>query len=260
MIFLIKKLVGNFFILPGLYLLILTFAVINLKKKKLATFLLSLLFLLIYFPSTRVGRDLILKPLEDAYPYPKNPKCSYIVVLGGGITPHSPSQGGGPSVRPPVALRLYEAYKLWKSLKVPIVVSGGKVLSNQPESRAMKEFLLTLGVPKEEVIEESKSRTTFENALYTKEIVKGEKVCLITSAYHMPRSVMIFKAFKFKIIPVPADYRASRGIDYDLLSFIPFPTYLKDSMDGFREYVGIAFFKLVSSWRAREDSNLRPTD
>ncbi len=260
MIFLIKKLIGNFFVLPGLYLVILLFALINMKKKRLATSLLMLLLFLIYFPSTRIGRDLILKPLEDAYPYPKNPKCSYIVVLGGGITPNSPNQGGAPSVRPAVALRLYEAFKLWKSLKVPIVVSGGKVLSNQAESLAMKKFLLTLGIPKKEVIEESKSRTTFENALYTKEIVKGKKVCLITSAYHMPRSVMIFKAFKVKIVPVPADYRASRGVGYDVLSFIPFPTYLKDSMDGFREYVGIAFFKLVSSWRAREDSNLRPTD
>ncbi len=260
MIFLLKKIVGNFFVLPGLYLLILTFVLINLKKRKLAVSLLLLLFFLIYFPSTRVGRDLILKPLEDAYPYPKNPKCSYIVVLGGGITPHSPSQGGAPSVRPPVALRLYEAYKLWKSLKAPIVVSGGKVLSNQPESRAMKEFLITLGVPQKEVIEESKSRTTFENALYTRKIVKGKKVCLITSAYHMPRSVMIFKAFKVKILPVPTDYRGSREVGYNPLSFIPFPTYLKDSIDGFREYVGIAFFKLISSWRAREDSNLRPTD
>ena len=261
MIFIIKKLLGNLLVLPGLFILTSLALLTALIKgrKRLAVALGAALTLSLYLFSTELGKDLILKPLEDAYPYPKELKCSYIVVLGGGLTYSSPARGGRPEVRPQVAKRLYEAFKVWKRLRAPVVVSGGAFRAKESEAQVMKEFLVELGLPAEEILVEGRSRTTYENALYTRKLIGNEEVCLVTSAYHIPRSVLIFKSFGFKVVPVPADYRVNR-VGYNFYSFLPFPDYLSDTLYGFREYVGIAFFRAFSKWRAREDSNLRPTD
>ncbi len=258
MIFLLKKLIGNFLVIPGLFILLsaLLFGLLVKGRYRWAKLLSITLLLLLYLFSTQPGRDLILKPLEGRYPYPdlKEVDCSFIVVLGGGVVPRSPSEGGLPAVRGATLERLYEAFKVWKVKKLPVVVSGGG-----GEAFAMKRVLLNLGVPKGKIVEERRNRTTFENALYTKELIGSQKICLVTSAYHMPRSVAIFRAFGFKVIPVPTDYRVGDG-GYDICSFLPFPHYIQDSVAGYREWVGIVFFELFSKWRAREDSNLRPTD
>ncbi|WP_456419013.1 YdcF family protein [Thermovibrio sp.] len=263
MIFLIKKVIGNFVVLPGLFILIAALLFFLLLKNRLraAKLLSFLLLFLIYLFSTEPGRNLLLKPLEGKYPYPELEKvnCSYVVVLGGGVVSRSPSEGGLPAVRGATLERLYEAFKVWKVKRIPIVVSGGRVTSAFSEASAMKRVLVNLGVPPSQVIEEDRSRTTFENALYTKKLIGSRPICLITSAYHMPRSVRMFEAFGFKVVPVPADYRVGDE-GYDLFSFLPFPHYIQDSVAGYREWVGIIFFEVFSKWRAREDSNLRPTD
>ena len=264
MIYLIKKLVGNFLVIPGLFIVLAAGALISLLKgkKRLALTFTALLTALLYLLSTEPGKNLVLKPLEDRYPYPSkisSDSCNYIVVLGGGVVVNSPAEGGHSSVRPAVAKRLYQAVKVWRKIKRPIVVSGGVLRGRESEAEVMARFLTTLGVPKSSILEEGRSKTTFENALYTKELIGKEKICLITSAYHMPRSVLIFKSFGFKVFPIPADYRVNRA-EYNFFSFLPFQDYLADSLFGFREYLGIAFFELFSKWRAREDSNLRPTD
>ena len=258
MIFLLKKLVGQFVVPPGLFVTLAAASLISLifSKKRLSLYLGGLLLLGLYLLSIEPVKDLILKPLEGAYPYPKSFKeleCSYGVVLGGGVIPHSQEEGGAPSVRAQVFKRLFGGYKLWREKGIPLVLSGG-----DRDAEAMASVLTYLGVSKSSLIIEDRSRTTFENAKFTSKLVGKAKVCLITSAYHMKRSVMIFKSFGFKVVPIPTDYRIYND-NYTWRSFIPRGDYLEDSMAGLREYVGILFFSLTK-WRAREDSNLRPTD
>ena len=132
----------------------------------------------------------------------------------------------------------------------------------------MKRFLVTLGVPSDFVLEEDKSKNTFQNGLYTYELLsrRGIKdICLVTSAYHMPRAFRIFSSLPFsKIVPIPADFRVNRT-GYSWVSFVPRMGVLRDSYEGIHEYLGILYFDLIQKkkllkWRAREDSNLRPTD
>ena len=273
MLFILSKTLGIFLVPPGLFvlLLFLSISLLLLNKRKTGLILLSFTLFLIYFISTEPGKDLILSPLENAYPHPEFSKvnCQYIVVLGGGEIPHSPAENGRASVRPAVAKRLYEAFKLYKKRELPILVSGGNVYGTEAESEAeaMARFLETIGVSAEKITEERRSRNTFENGIYSYQILarRGIKeICLVTSAYHIPRSVMIFRDVGFKVTPVPADYRVYRE-KYSWYSYLPRVDYLQDSMNGFREYVGILYFELLQKrkilkWRAREDSNLRPTD
>ena len=261
MLFLFKKVIGSFVIYPALFVVLaLLGLLLSFWKRRLGLAVSVFSLLLLLFFSTEPGKDLVLKPLENAYPYPdlSTLNCTYVVVLGGGIVPHSPAEGGKGAVRPQVAKRLYEAYKLWRLLRKPVVVSGGKFYPDaQPEAEVMKEFLVSLGVPPEEVLVEPESKTTYQNALFVKRLLGPERICLVTSAYHLPRSVLIFKSFGFKVEPVPCDYRVYRE-PYGWYSLLPI--YGSDTFYGFREYPGILFFELRNLWRAREDSNLRPTD
>ncbi|RUM41387.1 MAG: YdcF family protein [Desulfurobacterium sp.] len=264
--FILSKLFTFLFLPPGIFVVLILIGIVLLliNKRKIGIVILTLTATLIYLLSIEPVKDRILLPLENAFPYPEA-----IVVLGGGKISHSPAEEMKAAVAPQVAKRLYTAFKVWKRIKKPLVVSGGKVFNEkaEPESSAMKRFLTNLGIPDREVIEDDRSRNTFQNGIFTYEILSKrgiKKICLVTSAYHMPRSYRIFKSAGFSVIPVPADYRVDRD-SYNWSDYFPQMEDLYDSFLGIHEYVGIVYFELIQKrkllkWRAREDSNLRPTD
>ena len=260
--FVFSKLFTFWFLPPGVFIVLLFFSLIFYKKSLVSKILIGFALVGIYLLSIEPVKNLILSPLENEYPFPKmqNLNCKFIVVLGGGEIDGSPAEGGKATVKPQVAKRLFEAFKVWKDLKVPVIVTGGKVLwETEPEADAMKRFLTELGVPEKVIWEETRSKNTFQNALFVKKEVGSNKVCLVTSAYHMPRSVLIFRTLGMNVVPVPADYRVDRRA-YTWSDFMPNADNFRDSFLGLHEYLGILYFELLQKWRAREDSNLRPTD
>ena len=268
--FLLSKTLGVMILPPGLLLLLLLLCLtfLFLGRRKTATALLALTTLSFYALSTEPVKDMILLPLENSYPYPKHFDCDAIVVLGGGKVPHSPSERNRSAVMPATAVRLFEAFKVWKKVHKPIVVTGGSVYGRgEPEAVVMKRFLLSIGVPSSQVLKESRSRNTAENTLFTARILKSigaKKVCLVTSAFHMRRSVAMFRTAGICVLPVPTDYRTSRA-PYGWFSFLPRAGNFGKSTAGIKELIGMIYFELIQKrkilrWRAREDSNLRPTD
>ena len=253
--FLVSKLVSFFFLPPGLFFVLLAVSIILFALKRLKPAIGVLLFTtaLIYLLSTEVVSNALLLPLEDAVPYPKPEEikeCSVIVVLGGGRVSRCPSENFKSCVRPQVAMRLFEAFKVWKQNPVPIVVSGGKVFERgeEPESTAMKRFLVHLGVPEESIIEEGASRNTFENAKKTKELLSGikpGKVCLVTSAFHMKRSVKTFEKLGIDVVPVPAGYLVERS-EYIFTSYLPSIGNLQRSYFALHEYLGLIYYSLLT--------------
>ena len=94
---------------------------------------------------------------------------------------------------------------------------------------------------------ESKSRNTFENAINSKEIVKplkNEKWVLITTGWHMPRSIGIFCKVDWKTIPYPVDHQTRKGslyrIDFD------FAKNLVLLKTGIKEWLGLFAYYLSS--------------
>lgn len=74
----------------------------------------------------------------------------------------------------------------------------------------MRRLWLSLGMPLERMVFENSSRNTFENAILTKEMLKpkpGEKWLLLTSAWHMPRSIGVFRQAGFDVVPYSTEYR-----------------------------------------------------
>ena len=159
---------------------------------------------------------LMLSPLEERFSRPTLPdRLDGIVVLGGGFEGainlarggYELNSGGDRFVEAAVLARRFPDAR--------IVISGGEgtlVLQGQSDTVAAEKMLTALGVTADRLILENKSRNTDENARFTKEMIApkpGETWLLVTSAFHMPRSMALFRKAGFAVMPWPVDYRTS---------------------------------------------------
>lgn len=199
---------------PGIFMLLFLWFSVKLwrkREKKIATaiFVVTMIF---YALSTPYLSSALMRNLEAAYIPPANPSGDVIVLLGGGSTKGTPDIDGTDNLGEGSASRLLAAVRLYHRLHVPILFTGGKVLADGPsEAETARRALLGLGVPDQDIILESASRTTGENAKYTAELLRERgfsRPILVTSAFHMKRSVLNFENNGFSVTPFPTGYRA----------------------------------------------------
>lgn len=155
--------------------------------------------------------------------------------------------------------RITEAVALARLLPgARIVFTGGSasLLSGRPtEADAVKRMLIAMGVDPGRITVEDRSRDTWENAVFTKAIVQpksAERWLLVTSAWHMPRSMGVFRAAGFGVEPWPVDYRTTGWGDAMLFQQSP-ADGLKRLDFVMREYIG-----LVAYWLKGRSSSLFP--
>ncbi len=123
------------------------------------------------------------------------------------------------------------------------VIISGTSLWDSGRGGWLKEYLSERGIAPEDITLESKSRNTFESAKKIKEIISEEPFFLVTSAYHMPRSMESFLGVGANPIPAPIDFKA-KGKNYDWLSLFPSAFNLEKADLAFHEYFGIIFYRL----------------
>ena len=108
-------------------------------------------------------------------------------------------------------MNAYELYRQGKIKKLLLTGGSGAVL-NQGNSEAlmMIDFFKRIGVPESDIILEPNSRNTWENAIFTKKVLDekypGASCLLITSAWHMPRSMGCFKKAGVECTPYSVDF------------------------------------------------------
>lgn len=190
--------------------------------------------------------------LEKDYPAlsaDKYPVADAIVVLGGGI--------GASSFTPypelfQAADRVWHAARLYKAGKAPVVVPSGI-----GEELGSAVFLLDLGVPRQAILTENASRTTAENARYSYELLskKGiRKILLVTSAWHMRRSLMLYQRMGFEVIPAATDHEGTLDClrwehrtknDIMFLMFAPTPEALSKTTYMIKEHLGYWAFRFL---------------
>jgi len=204
--------------LLGIILLATRFAALG---RRLAIFSLVLLAVCAFSP---LG-NLLLYPLESRFPPWDAARGAPdgIIVLGASIDADLSAAHGTTVVRSS-ADRIIGAAAL--ALRYPnarVVFSGGSanLISNDArEADYAGAIFESLGVAKSRLIMERRSRNTQENAEFSKALVapkEGERWLLVTSAFHMPRSVGLFRKAGFDVEPYPVDWRVG-GRD-DLLTF-----------------------------------------
>ena len=205
-----------------------------------------------------LGAALML-PLEDRFTRvePDGPVTG-ILVLGGGIDQRIGEE------RQAVTLteagdRLTEGVAL--ALRYPearLVFTGGSdqfVPDGPSEGEAAQRFFRAMGIPDSRITIEDQSRDTAENARLSKALLDpkpGERWLLVTSAFHMPRSMGCFRAVGWDVLPWPTDFRTSGS--GDLTRFVSQPSVGLQRVDvATKEWIG-----LVAYWLSGRTNALFP--
>jgi len=251
--FLFKKIIGPFFFplslcleffLIGLFLLWLT------KKKKAGEIFISIGAALFIMFSYGPVPDLLLRPLEGKYPpllrAKDYPEIRWIVVLGGAHT-SDPRMPANSQLSVFSLSRLVESIRLHYSLPgSKLILSGGALYDPAPEAKVFADVALTLGVKSQNLVLESLSKDTEEEAILIQKIVGTDPFALVTSASHMPRSMALFKKLGMRPIPAPTDYLLKEfpGGEISPGLFFPGIKQLQKMETAIYEYLGLAWAKL----------------
>jgi len=246
MFFFLSKVIGVLLLPMPLLILFGLLWVVKIGRGFHQKLLLVFPFLLLYTISSFWISQWVIQSLEKDFPgipLQLAPKSDFIVVLGGSL--NTVMRDPNRIELNESADRLIDAFRLYRIGKAPkILFTGGSgILTFQETKEAdyAKQLFLDLGVRPEDLVLESESRNTFENAIYTKQIIGEDKsILLVTSALHMKRSLAIFEKAGFREVnPFPTDYRTYR----DDLGFwdkcLPSPGHLQQASHGVREWIGI---------------------
>jgi uncharacterized SAM-binding protein YcdF (DUF218 family) len=201
---------------------------------------------------TPVG-NLLMYPLESRFPPwdASHGAPDGIVVLGGGIDPDVSAAHGEAAFSSSGGRIISAAMLAHRFPNARILYSGGSAnfvgdASAREADYAVKTFE-GLGIAKERLIIERDSRNTFENAEFSKKLADpkpGERWLLLTSAFHMPRSIGIFRKVGFAVEACPADWRLAGKVDLTHFSSQS-EEGLQHANLAVREWLGLIAYRLT---------------
>lgn len=193
----------------------------------------------------------LLAPLENRFPAPTNlPERVQGVILLGGALDHDLTVARrqlvlrDPGERFVALLRLARRYP---EARLVLAEGRGSLGARElAEALPGKAFFAEMGIDYGRILFESQAGNTYENGVLTRRLASprpGEPWILITSAWHMPRAVGVFRRAGWSVIPYPVDYRTDgvaigyRGLD------------LKGGLERFslavREWAGLAAYRIL---------------
>ena len=207
--------------------------------------LLSLVVAVLVLISVAPVGGYMLAALESRFPaIPESASVDGIIVLGGALDAASYYESRGSGYTGSIG-RVIEAARLAKRHpSARLIVAGGPELpSGHSEAEAVSDLLRELGVAPDRIELEVRSRNTFENAEFVKQIAHprpGEHWLLVTSAFHMPRAIGCFRAVGFPVEAFPVDFQ------YGAESLPRFDLFdgLSELKYAIHEYVGLFVYWL----------------
>jgi uncharacterized SAM-binding protein YcdF (DUF218 family) len=254
MFFVLSKVLG-FFALPSNCLIavgLVGLVLLCTRFTRLASWLIvSSLVLIALVGLSPLGNALML-PLEQRFPPWDETRGAPngIVILGGSISP-GVSAARGTVALDEAAERITVAAELARRYpNARLLFSGGSsavIFDEGTEATFAVRQLQDLGVAPERIIAEDRSRNTIENAVFSRRLADpkpGERWLLVTSAYHMPRSMAAFRAAGFPVEPYPVDWR-TRGLVDALRPFASLGDGLRRTDTAVREWVGLFAYRLA---------------
>jgi uncharacterized SAM-binding protein YcdF (DUF218 family) len=263
MFFVLAKILG-FFALPSNVLLAFGLFGLVLQATRFArmgrALVMASLALLAVFGWTPLGNVLML-PLEQRFPawQQGNGRAPDGVVVLGGMFDTLVSQARGDMALTDAAERVTVVAELARRYpNARIVFSGGSgrlLLQGALESELAAQMFASLAIPASRIELDERARDTLENAVFSKAIAApkpGERWLVVTSAYHMPRSIGAFRRAGFAVEAYPVDWR-TRGVVDIVRPFDALADGLKRSDTAVREWIG-----LFTYWLSGRTSELFP--
>lgn len=256
----LSKLLPLFVYPLGLVTLLIVLVLVIEKRNRFPRGLLIAGLLILWLAGNRWVSYGLARSLEWRHMPPENsPTAEVIVLLGGGTEPGDPPRpmaeinAAGDQV-------LYAA-KLYRDGAAPVIlVSGGNVEFSSERSSTpaeeMTELLHLLGVPSSAIWLQPESQNTYEDALYSAEILAEngiDEVILVTSALHMPRSLALFENQEITVIPAPTDFTVTEHswetsfnprLGEFVINLMPNASALNLTTNVLKEYLGMLIYSL----------------
>ena len=239
---------------PNRFLLLLLFVgvcFLYLGREKLGKKFVATVTAILLFTSLLPLETLMLVPLENRFPIPEPlpEKIDGVIVLGGSEIPMLTNIRGQVSLSDSVE-RLTTFVSLARRFpEAKLVYAGGQGAIDEQEYKSAhtaKLFFEQMALDTDRVLFDSQSRNTMENAQNALQLVKPEereKWLLITSAWHMARSVGIFRKSGWQVIPYPVDFKTTGTAEF----YLPIPSLAR--VNGFSnaiyEWIGLFYYWLL---------------
>jgi uncharacterized SAM-binding protein YcdF (DUF218 family) len=165
----------------------------------------------------------LMVPLEERFPpFQDDGKPVDGIVLLGGAVDASDSISRGQLIANESAERVLDTIQLahrYPQARILISGGGGTVFGDGAgEAPVIADYFKSIGIDPARIIVEDRSRTTSENAFYSRDMVKpreGERWLLVTSAWHMPRAIGVFERVGFTVTAYPVDFRTGGASNND---------------------------------------------
>jgi len=241
---LISKLLPVFLYPLGFAIILGIFAafLLSFGRKKVAVLSILASISVLWVCATPAFSNYLLDSLEQKYPpvmLENLPKVDAIVILGGAV--------GGIAYKDNLLNldmsvdRVFYGMELYKKEKAPkIILSGGSILGEISEAEMMANLLQKFKVDENDILLETDSRNTHENAINTLEITQQHninQVILVTSAFHMRRALATFRSLGIDAVPAATDYNVQYS-EFRILNWLPDALYLHRTTYSFKEYMG----------------------
>ncbi|OOG37784.1 hypothetical protein B0E51_15815 [Rhodanobacter sp. C05] len=215
------------------------------RHRRIGLGIVTLGALWVTFCAMPVFVDHLQRGLEDQYaikPASTYPNEGAIVVLGGDIPPHENSDWND-DTNITAATRAGFGYLLFRAQRAPLVLLS----AGDGGAQDMARMLEQQGVPSTALLIEDRSKTTYENALYSAAILRHQgiqRILLVTSALHMPRAVASFRKQGMDVVPAPAFSSQLNSPFRDNHRWRPQRAELWRCSHILHEYLGLWIYKL----------------
>jgi uncharacterized SAM-binding protein YcdF (DUF218 family) len=198
---------------------------------------------LAYLVATPLIGHALLRPLESRYaplPGDRPPAVGYVVVLGSGYVPHDGIPVSA-ALDDDGLVRIVEAVRLLRALPGSrLVVSGGAPPGRVPAAEGYAQLARSVGTAPESIVLCAGARNTRDEASAVRKLLGTAPFLLVTSAYHMPRAMMLMRRAGAAPIAAPTGQRAFGTQPIRWSAFVPGSGGLRDSERAVHEYLGLA--------------------
>lgn len=195
--------------------------------------------------------DLLTSFLEKRYPVPAAlPKVDAVVVLSGVINLKL-STSEYIEFQESVERIIAGIQIVKQGYTRTLLISGGTgSLYHQETKEAplLRQFAINFGIPESQILMESISRNTYENAVQTQRLIQEHglsQIILVTTAIHLPRAMACFHKLGIEPIAYPVDFQLAPEKEYRLSNLLPELGAIQRSSAILHEYIGLLAYKLA---------------
>ena len=248
------QLIADLLLPPGGFLILIAIGLFLWLFRLRKTAAICIIFgtALIYFASTPYVAHRLLDPLQYEYSVldeiPANAQA--IVVLAAGRLEIAREYDNLDTINSDSLERLRYAVKLAKASELPILLSGGSIYGERQSLAKLMQQVLERDYAIQATWLEEDSKTTLENAKYSKQILNDNSISeflLVTHAYHMPRAMWSFKNVGLHPTAAPTIFYKNRRQVSANKDFIPSALALLGTKRALHEHIGRLWYRYFSN-------------